>query len=773
MVKRLAHSDRLALTILAALTAVLAFAFRNLAVDDAFVTYRYAFNLAHQLGYVYNPGAAMLSTTAPFYGLVLAFFAALGLDVPLVSNVLSAFSIGAGGLLLYAIGRRHGRRRLGWIAGMLYVLNPLLWLSLGMETAFLLALVLAAFAADEYGMTQVAGIALGAAFVTRYDAALPAAIIFFRRLPHSPRSAIKMACIGLIAAVPVLVFLTLTFGSPLPVTLLAKRAQNVLGVTGFYAGTGFVQGLAILLHGWFEQTWLYALSGAAIVGGLVLAIQVRWVLLYALWACAHVVAYVLLGSAPYYWYYAPLVPAVVWLIALAVDWGLEIRDWRLETGDGAPFFNLYSLISNLFFLLTLAPFVYSLSVMWQAQTGPLPDSAMDASKVLPEAKVDVYRRVGEWMAANTPPTATLGATEIGVIGYYARRDMVDFLGLLQPDVAGALSRGDSSWALFAYQPDYVALNAVNPIYTFDPLGDDWFRAAYRPIERFDDERFWASPMVLFRRQAPRMLATGISLPISATPVDARFGDRIRLVGVELSSQSLQSGEPLAVRLWWRTMPLDKDYAVSVQLLGQDDLIVAQRESQPMMSAGTTIPELALIGLPETTCAPDSAQLNIVLYDPKTGARLPVTDANGHDLGDSLRLGRLSIKRRGDTGNLVDISFGRALTLVSFDVTPRSLAPGETIRLAQTWRAGEKWQEGLSVFVHLVSEDGKIIAQADGPALLTREDVRDLRVPAEAAEGVYRLLVGVYQREGGKRLPWLDAVGQPLGDSLLLCPMRVR
>jgi hypothetical protein len=385
------------------------------------------------------------------------------------------------------------------------------------------------------------------------------------------------------------------------------------------------------------------------------------------------------------------------------------------------------------------------------------------------------------MAANTPPTATFGATEIGVIGYYARRDMVDFLGLLQPDVADALARGDSSWVLFAYQPDYVALNAVNPIYAFDPRGDDWFRAAYRPVRRFDDERFWASPMVVYRRETERMLSSSPSPPDSAIWVNAGFGDSTRLDAVEPSSQSLQAGEPLAVRLWWRTMPLEKDYAVSVQLLGQDDLIVAQRESQlattehpaTNSAAGTTISQVALIGLPATTCAPDSAQLNIVLYDFKTGARLPVTDANGHDLGDSLRLGRLSIKRRGDTGNQIDISFGRALTLVSFDVTPRSLAPGETVRLAQNWRAGEKWQGGLSVFVHLVSEDGRIVAQADGPALSTREDVRDLRVPADTPEGVYRLLVGVYQKEGGKRLPWLDAVGQPLGDSLPLCPVRVR
>jgi len=46
----------------------------------------------------------------------------------------------------------------------------------------------------------------------------------------------------LFALAPLLIWLTLYFGSPVPVTLAAKNAQTALGVTGFYAGTTFVQG---------------------------------------------------------------------------------------------------------------------------------------------------------------------------------------------------------------------------------------------------------------------------------------------------------------------------------------------------------------------------------------------------------------------------------------------------------------------------------------------------------------------------------------------------
>ncbi|MBZ0295216.1 MAG: hypothetical protein K8L99_21815, partial [Anaerolineae bacterium] len=41
-------------------------------LDDSFITYRYARNLAQGQGLVYNQGDAVLSTTAPLYAMLLA-----------------------------------------------------------------------------------------------------------------------------------------------------------------------------------------------------------------------------------------------------------------------------------------------------------------------------------------------------------------------------------------------------------------------------------------------------------------------------------------------------------------------------------------------------------------------------------------------------------------------------------------------------------------------------------------------------------------------------
>ena len=42
----------------------------------------------------------------------------------------------------------------------------------------------------------------------------------------------------------------------------------------------------------------------------------------------------------------------------------------------------------------------------------------------------IYRAAGEWLQENTSPEDKVGAMEVGIIGYYARRPMVDFAGLI-------------------------------------------------------------------------------------------------------------------------------------------------------------------------------------------------------------------------------------------------------------------------------------------------------------------------------------------------------
>jgi hypothetical protein len=94
-------------------------------------------------------------------------------------------------------------------------------------------------------------------------------------------------------------------------------------------------------------------------------------------------------------------------------------------------------------------------------------------------------------------------------------------------------------------------------------------------------------------------------------------------------------------------------------------------------------------------------------------------------------------------------------------------PGEPLRLALEWRAGDPVDEQVTVFAHLVCEGGRLIAQRDAipgngefpaPSWEPNEVVRDqfaVPLPQELPVGACELQVGIYDAASQRRY-------QPLG-----------
>jgi hypothetical protein len=762
--------------------------FQDIAFDDPFVTYRYAENLATGSGFVYNIGERVLSTTTPLYALLLAAIRLLTTEIPLLSNWIGIASLWAGASLLYYICDSFGQWVAGTIAGLLYVTFPLLWLSVGFEVPLYLMLILAGYAAYFRRRPALAAIFLALATLTRADAIVAAGVLFLHAVLKERKLPWRAAAAYLLTMAPVLVFLAAYFGSPVPVTLAAKNAQTALGVTGFYAGTQFLQGAWILAKAWFLQTPLYILLASAAVIGFVIAVrQERWALWLAVWAVLYSLGYHLLRVAPYHWYYAPLVPAGAALAGLGVAYV-----GRLGKRPAARY-----LAVSLLALGMLGAQGVSLYHTERALHGDAfipPD--LPAYKVLPEVKTDVYRRVGEWLAVNTPADADVGVTEVGVMGYYSRRRMVDFLGLLRPDVAEALRRGDVAWALFHYQPDYLALTEVNPLYSYDIRRDEWFRAAYEPVQQFADPRFWGSPVTVYRRAVPRSEAGVVSaLPSSATPLDFRFGPSIRLIGYEMAAAQLRPGEPLDVTLYWQSAePVSEALATFVHVLGEHDLVVAQRDGVPCMGGcpvqmwptDQVVADRVLLALPETAYAPDHALLEIGLYTPANGQRLTVYSPSGQALGDNARFAAVDIQPNpGEVPNPLHINFDNRVALVGYDLDRRAVSPGEVLRVTLYWDALTQMTEDYTVFVHLLGEGtDSIWGQQDAqpgngqfPTSLweagqTVRDDYEIAVEEATPPLVCIVEVGLYDADTGQRLAVLDADGRAYDNRALLSKVRV-
>lgn len=773
---------------------------RDMALDDPFITYRYAENLATGNGFVYNAGERILSTTTPLYALILTAGRLVTPDLPALSNWIGVLSLWAGAWLIYRICKHFGHSAAGMVAGLIYAAFPLLWLSLGFEVPLYLLLVLCGCCLCFTGRTTLAALPLAAATLTRADGLIPTGVLFLYAVFHNRReangqrrrakdflsSATRFALMYLLALAPVLVWLTVYFGSPVPVTLAAKNAQTALGVTGFYAGTTFVQGAIILAKAWFSQTPLYGLLALAALAGFAAAIwKARWALVFVAWAALYGLGYHLLHVAPYHWYYAPFVPAAAILAGLGVAWAGEAV---------ARVSNLrYVVIAILAAILLTALGVSDYRIAQVLGTDTLISPERADYKALPEVKTDVYRRVGEWLAANTPADADVGVTEVGVMGYYAERRMVDFLGLLRPDVAQALARGDPAWALFHYQPDYLALTEVNPLYSYDIRRDEWFRAAYAPVRQFADERFWGGPVTVYQRVIPRSSTGAVDrLPASATTLDARFGESLRLLGYEWVDKGIHPGQVIDLTLYWQAQEgLAEGLHAFTHLLGEHDIVVAQRNGVPCMGGcpvrgwtpGTVIADRVLLALPQTAYAPDSAQWEIGFVDPVTGQRLPVYDAAGNLAGDNLRFGSAAIlPNQGSAPNPQDIHFEDKIVLVGYDLDRRAAAPGETIRVTLYWKALAPMSTDYTVFVHLTGEGMDIWGQQDSQpqgGLAPTSDwqagqiIRDeylVRVKDETPALVCTLEVGLY--DATTRLNVVDADGHVRDNRVLLSNVRI-
>lgn len=122
----------------------------------------------------------------------------------------------------------------------------------------------------------------------------------------------------------------------------------------------------------------------------------------------------------------------------------------------------------------------------------------------------------------------------------------------------------------------------------------------------------------------------------ALPIDARFGEQIVLASAALSATP-QAGGVLALELLWQAQAdIGQSYAVFVQVLNAEGVLVAQRDSMPQdgfapthtWRAGQSIRDrhaLALVGRDALPLPRGEYRLIMGLYDPNTGRRLLLAD----------------------------------------------------------------------------------------------------------------------------------------------------
>lgn len=258
----------------------------------------------------------------------------------------------------------------------------------------------------------------------------------------------------------------------------------------------------------------------------------------------------------------------------------------------------------------------------------------------------------------------------------------------------------------------------------------------------------------------------------------------RLAGYDLGREAVEAGETLRVKLVWEVIAAtDNDYVLFAQLFGRGGEKVGQRDTYPGLGhyptsfwkPGETIVDEVPIPVSINAAGPSRLRLDVGLYEQGSG-RLTTLNAAGNKAQDAT-IGWLKLLPTGKSSSpeiSADYRIGPFAVLEGYGLegTP------DTLELALHWSCRASTPRDYTVFVHLRDEEGRVVAQADGPPL-NGDYPTSSWAPGEAfvdhrvldVEGLpvgrYDLSVGLYLLETGERLPARTGTGEHQQDDAIL------
>jgi len=411
------------------------------AQDDAYITYRYARNIASGLGFVYNSGEWVLGTTTPLYTLLLALIASIvKVDVAYVSIGLCAVSLWISAGVLFELGKPYHLLQ-AFLVALLFVVNPFQPQFLGMEAYFLNALTLLAIWAFQKDRRITCALLCGLTVLTRYESVFligiigAADLIKHRKIPYWM----------LVAAVPTLLwtlFALRAFGSLVPLSATVKLAAP---------RTPFLVGFAVYWYQFVTEiapVFLVVLS--FLIGAATLVVTRRLPQGYALvigWGIAYLcAAAVYAGSFP--WYYAPLVPAATVVVVAGLACVANLPNTIDHLGEQTRL-----RMTARIFQVGAVVLIGSQLLFWVKDTQFYGGQPFDN-------RYAAYKEVSDWLIKHGTADETVASFEIGYIGYFSNMRVIDLAGLVTPGLLPWVSAGAAETlrhTLTLYAPDYVII----------------------------------------------------------------------------------------------------------------------------------------------------------------------------------------------------------------------------------------------------------------------------------------------------------------------------
>lgn len=446
-------------------TATVQFVFPRYVVDDAYITFRYAENLAVHGELNWNVGEDPVEGyTGAAFPVLLAGFMKMGISPVAASRFVNIVSFWLGFLALYAIARRIALPALG-TGGLLvlYATVPILFTHVfsGMETMLFAAFMLSSLYALVARRDALLSFFLLLTSLTRPEGVAFAVAIFvalsyarYREgAPAFKRFLLRAFCIYLLPAALYFFWRFSYYGYLLPNTFYAKleggfQSGTLADILRFLRRYFAVPALGLVLL-WGVETdelwkrariWLRDGAAAWYTGAAVFfCLAVTWLLVNA-----HLIANFS------HRFYVPFLPIGFVLIAFGWKLGFSVLEPSKEERPVR-----YRFVLAIFALLMLYQALF--------QTVKVRDEIAFARRQL-ILHEDVHNAVGKELGRILPPTETLIVyVDAGAIPYFSRLRTVDF-GNLNDEVLGhrSLSPKERIDYFFSQKAAAVSFSSIEP-----------------------------------------------------------------------------------------------------------------------------------------------------------------------------------------------------------------------------------------------------------------------------------------------------------------------
>ncbi len=494
-------------------------------IDDAYITFRYARNLADGYGLVYNRGEAVYGTTSPLWAIVLA----LAHIVTGVGYIRLAWFLNAlfGGVICLFLGiaarRLTGSSLIALASAGLVACSSMGVLASisGMETPLYLAAITAAYYCYLYDRPALAGLASGVAALTRIDGALLPCLLLAGLLSQRAwRGLLGFITMFLLTVLPWVIYAQRFYGTIIPHTAIAKwhvyflapgeafkvivryliglinpdtnSLQRLLGVAPISNFAGIACLVGLILVGMIEllankpTAWPILAHPVLIAGGLGLA-----------------------NPLIFFWYLVPIEPITVvcaltgatLLIHGAAYLLVQLHGEKPDVKQGSVVRLAGTVAAAILFIMITARDANSLIRPVNGHLGVAPPGVWLSR----ERK---YRDLARLLDPRLHPNDTLCATEIGMLGYYCPVRILDSVGLVSPQCDRfypTSHRYLNPASDYAVPPQLI--KALRPTFfvSFDTfisngvLRDRWFLSHYRLIGQIGGGPFGSQYLDVFER----------------------------------------------------------------------------------------------------------------------------------------------------------------------------------------------------------------------------------------------------------------------------------